>query len=74
MNLCIVNEDYPPCTLPRKAIKACPGRGRLFLSWTLSSPLALSHLESGHAIPFSSQDLVVRVYLYTAATTPDPAG
>ena len=54
VNLCIVNEDHPQCNGPRKAIKACPGRGQL--SWALSGPLALSHLESGHAIPFSPQD------------------
>ena len=55
MNLCIVNEDHPQCNVPRKTIKACPGRGWA-LSWALSSPLALSHLESGHAVPFSPQD------------------
>ena len=44
-NLCIVNEDHPRCNVPRKAIKACPGRGQ--------GPL--SHLESGHAIPFPPQ-------------------
>ena len=55
MNLCIVNEDHPRCNVPRKAIKACPGRG-----WALWGPLwpscPLSHLESGHAVPFSLQD------------------
>ena len=55
VNLCIVNEDHPPCNVPRKAIKACLGWGSS-LSWALSSPLALSHLESGHAAPFSPQD------------------
>ena len=69
MNLCIVNEDYPPCTLPRKTIKACPGRGQLSLSWALSSALALSHLDSGHATPFLHRISVVRVYLYIVATT-----
>ena len=56
VNLCIVNEDHPRCNVPRKAIKACPGRDQLSLSWALSSPFALSHLESGHAVPFSPQD------------------
>ena len=52
VNLCIVNEDHPRCNVSRKAIKACPGRG-----WpSLGLSLALSHLESGHAIPFSPQD------------------
>ena len=55
MNQCIVNEDHPQCNVPRKAIKVCPGRGRA-LSWALSSPLALSHLESGYPVPFSPQD------------------
>ena len=31
MNLCIVNEDHPQCNGPRKAIKACPGRGQPLL-------------------------------------------
>ena len=34
----------------------------------------LSNLESGHAAPFLHRISVVRVYLYIAATTPDPAG
>ena len=46
MNLCIVNEDHPQCNVPRKVIKAGPGKG-----WG-----PLSHLESGHAVPFSRQD------------------
>ena len=28
MNLCIVNEDHPQCNVPRKATKACQGKGR----------------------------------------------
>ena len=28
MNLCIVNEDHPQCTVPRKEIKACQGKGQ----------------------------------------------
>ena len=52
MNLCRVNEDHLRCNVPRKAVKACPGRGWLSL-WS-SRPL--SHLESGHAVPFSPQD------------------
>ena len=55
MNLCIVNEDHPPCNVPRKAIKACPGRGQPLLG-SLWPSHPLSHLESGHAIPFSPQD------------------
>ena len=27
-NLCIVNEDHPQCNVPRKAIKACQGKGQ----------------------------------------------
>ena len=50
-----VNVDHPLCKLPRKAVKACPGRDRAF-SGALCGPHALSHLESGHAIPFSPQD------------------
>ena len=56
VNLCIVNEDNPPCNVSRKTIKACPSRGQLSLSWALSSPLTLSHLESGHTDPFPPQD------------------
>ena len=33
MNLCIVNEDHPQCNVPRKAIKARPGRGREKDTW-----------------------------------------
>ena len=58
MNLCIVNEDYPQCNVSRKTIKACPGRGQ--------GPL--SHLESGHAIPFLHRISVVHVNLSVAAT------
>ena len=54
-NLCIVNEDHPRCNVPRTAIKACPGRGRV-LSWAHSGPHAISHWESGRAVPFSPQD------------------
>ena len=54
MNLCIVNEDHPWFNGPRRAIQACPGRGWAF-SGALSGPLALSHLESGHAVPCSPQ-------------------
>ena len=50
-----VNVEHPLCKLPRKAVKACPGRDRAF-SGALSGPHALFHLESGHAIPFSPQD------------------
>ena len=40
------------------------------LSWALSSPLALSHLESGHAIPFSPQDVCrACVFLYCSHNT-----
>ena len=46
-NLCIVNEDHPQCNVPRKAIKEIGA---------LSPSGALSHSESGHAIPFSPQD------------------
>ena len=75
MNLCIVNEDHPQCNVPRKSIKACPGRGLSgSFSWALSSLLALSHLESGHATLFLHRISVVRVYLYITATTPDPVG
>ena len=55
MNLCIVNEDHPQCNVPRKAIKACLGRGWALLGLLWPS-LPLSHLESGHAVPFSPQD------------------
>ena len=44
------------------------------MSWALSNPLALSHLESGHAVTFLHRISVVRVYLSIAATTQDPAG
>ena len=60
--------------MPRKAIKAFPGRGQHSLSWALSSPLTLSHLESGQAVPFSHGISVVHVYLPIAATTQDPVG
>ena len=36
MNLCIVNEDHPPCNMPRKTIEACPGGGRLSLGLSLA--------------------------------------
>ena len=69
MNLCIVNEDHPQCNVPKKAIKACQGRGRS-LSWALSSPLALSYLESGHAILFSPQDFCSPcVFVYCSHNT-----
>ena len=51
MNLCIVNEDPPQCHVPRKAIKACPGRGPG--SWALSPSLALRERPCR---PFSPQD------------------
>ena len=35
VNLCIVNEDHPRYNVSRKAIKACPGRGRLCLLGSL---------------------------------------
>ena len=54
-NLCTVNEDNPQCNVMRKAVKACLGRG-LAISGALSDPHALSHIESGHAVPFSPQD------------------
>ena len=41
--------------MPRKAIKACPGRGQA-LSCALWSSRPLSHLEFCHAIPFPPQD------------------
>ena len=59
MNLCIVNEDHPQCNVPRKAIKACPGRGRG----------TLSHLERGHTVPFLHRTSVVCVNLLVAAIT-----
>ena len=40
------------------------------LSWALSSPLALSHLETGHAIPFSPQDFCSPcVFVYCSHNT-----
>ena len=63
VNLCIVNEDHPPCNVPRKTIKACPGGGlgALSLTWRAAAqPLFLHRIS------------VVRVYLYIAATTADP--
>ena len=48
--------------MPRKAIKACPGRGRD----------VLSHSESGHAVPFLRRTSAVPVNLFTAATTHGP--
>ena len=56
--------------MPRKAIKACPGRGRalsLALSPSLTQRAAMPSL-------FLHRISVVRVYLYIAATTPDPVG
>ena len=61
-NLCIVNEDHPRCNVPRKAINACPGTG-----WG-----PLSHLESGHAVPFSPQDFCCPCEFVIAATTHRP--
>ena len=52
MNLCILSEDHPQCNVPRKAIKACQGKGQ-----------ALSPWESGLAVPFPPRDSVVRVNL-----------
>ena len=69
MNLCIVNEDHPQCNVPRKAIKACPGRGRAFLG-ALSGPHTLSHLESGHVVPFSLQDFCsLCIFVYCSHNT-----
>ena len=40
------------------------------LSWALSSPLTLSHLESGHAILFSPQDFCSScVFVYCCHST-----
>ena len=55
MNLCLVNEDRPRCNVPRKAIKACPGRGQVLLG-SLWPSRPLSHLENGHDVPFFPQD------------------
>ena len=51
-----------------------PVQAEVRLSWALSGPLALSHLKSGHAVPFSPQDFCICVYLSLASTTQDPAG
>ena len=64
MKLCIVNEDHLPWNVPRKAIKACPGRGR--------GPL--SHFESGMPSLFLHGTSVVCVNLFIAATTRGPHG
>ena len=39
---------------PEKQYKPIQAGDRL--SWALSGPLALFHLESGHAVPFPPQD------------------
>ena len=60
MNLCIVNEDHPRCNVPRKAIKACLGRGRLSLALSPSLTYGVAMLPF-----FSPQDfcsLCVFVY------------
>ena len=49
--------------MPRKAIKACQGKGR-----------ALSYGETGRAVPFPPQDSVVRAHVSIATTTPGPVG
>ena len=69
VNLCIVNEGHPRCTVPRKAIKACQGRG-----WALSRGLSLVLLPSlteRVAMPslFLHRISVVHVNLSIAATT-----
>ena len=69
MNLCIVNEDRPQCNVPRKTIKACPGRGRgiraLSLTWRAATQPLFLHGFS-----------VVRVYVCsnTETSTADLAG
>ena len=68
----IVNVDHPLCKLSRKAVKACPGGDRAS-SGALSGPHALSHLESGHAIPFSPQDFCSRCeFVYCCHSTQIP--
>ena len=67
MNLCTVSEDHPRWSVPRKAIKARPPRGQAFLG-SVSGPHALSHIESGYAIPFLHRTSVVPVTLCVAAT------
>ena len=69
-------EDHLWCKGPRKTIKACHGKGRgtLLLREWLRHSEALTSWESGRAVPFLRRISVVRVYLYIAATTADPAG
>ena len=58
----------------QKSNKSLSKQG-LVLSWALSSPLALSLTWRVATQPFFLHRIsVVHVYLYIAATTPDPVG
>ena len=67
MNLCIVNEDHPRCNVPRKAIKACPGRGQGPLALSLTYRMAMHSL-------FLHGTSVVHVNCLLQPQHTDPAG
>ena len=62
MNLCIANEDHPPCNVPRKAIKACSGRDQLSLLGSLWPSHPLSFREWPCCPFFSTGFLCVFIY------------